>query len=474
VQFLLRERDDFLLCPLSSSLSGEIQLSEASNRQDVIITSPDADNNGTGLCGESTEQGDMVVRALFAILCCQGYAFAFLGVGAPFIARSFHFDQSDIARMYAWISLNSVGALILSRMADQIGRRSIVLLSLLLTPLCSLAAAISRSAPLFILFEIIAYAGIGATFASSFVMVAEALPIEKRSEGQGWANFAIATGGGGCVILAPILAHYGISWRWLLAPPAAGIVLLPKMARMLPESARWELAAARTASAGSHFYDIFSPAYRWRAVPLMVATLLGEASGAAVATWIYYRAVAVVKLSPSQGSAILLIGGTISTAGLVLGVRMSERLGRVKSVVTLSLGSVVGALAFYWGPPKNLEWPVLWLLVAHSWFSAAGRGTVIAANSAVTELFPTALRGTIMGWLTLCVAVAAIAAQVTVAVLAKPLGGLSNVVGWISLLTIPSAIIWWLFIDETRGLSLEAASGEVVSVSEMVNTAQPS
>jgi len=105
---------------------------------------------------------------------------------------------------------------------------------------------------------------------------------------------------------------------------------------------------------------------------------------------------------------------------------------------------------------------MLWLLVAYTWFATAGRGAVVAANSAVTELFPTALRGTIMGWLTLCVAIAAIVAQVTIAVLAKPLGGLSNVVGWISLLTIPCAIIWWLFIDETRGLSLEAASGETM------------
>ena len=435
-------------------------MSEASTQQDDIITGLAADNNTTSLRGELTDQGDIVVRALFVILCYQGYAFAFLGVGAPFIAHSFHFDQSGIARMYAWISLNSVGALMLSRMADRMGRRRIVLLSLLLTPLCSFAAAISASASLFILFEIIAYAGIGATFGSSFVMLAEALPIEKRSAGQGWANLAIATGGGGCVILAPLLAHYGISWRWLLAAPAAGVVLLPMMSRMLPESVRWERAAARGASAGSHFYDIFSPTYRWRAVPLIVATLLGEASGAAVATWIYYHAVAVVKLSPAQGSAILLIGGTISTAGLVLGVRMSERMGRVKSMVILGLSSVVGVLAFYWGPPANFARPMLWLLVAHTWLATAGRGTVVAANSAITELFPTALRGTIMGWLTLSVAIAAIAAQATIAVLAKPLGGLSNVVGWISLLTIPCVTIWWLFIDETRGLSLEVASRE--------------
>jgi hypothetical protein len=55
--------------------------------------------------------GKRTVRALFAILSCRGCAFAFLGVGAPFIAKSFGLDQSGIARMYAWISLNAIGGI---------------------------------------------------------------------------------------------------------------------------------------------------------------------------------------------------------------------------------------------------------------------------------------------------------------------------------------------------------------------------
>jgi hypothetical protein len=101
--------------------------------------------------------------------------------------------------------------------------------------------------------------------------------------------------------------------------PRVGIALLPMMSRMLPESAHWEHAAAGAAWAGSHFYDVFSPAYQWRIVPLIIATLLGEASVASVTTWVYYRAVSVLKLTAAQGSAILLIGGTISTADLGAG-----------------------------------------------------------------------------------------------------------------------------------------------------------
>jgi MFS family permease len=420
-------------------------------------SSPEVDAVGSI---DTEPHGRKTTFALFAILCYQGYAFTILGVGAPFIAKSFALDQSGIARMYAWISLNSIGALVLSRMADRIGRRRILMLSLFMTPLGSLGALLSSNVAWFILFEILVYSAIGATFGSAIVMMAEALPIEKRSEGQGWANLAIASGGGVCVILAPILAQFGLSWRWLLGVAALGVVLAPAMTRRLPESRRWERTAASGVASQSRLYDVFGPRYRRRTIPLIVATLLGEAGAIVVSTWIYYHAVTIVRLSPAQGSIILLVGGTLSTAGLVIGVRMSEWIGRVRSVLVLGLAGVVGVLAFYWGPPAQFSWPLFWLLVAHTWFATTGRGALVAANSAVTELFPTALRGTIMGWLTLTIAFSAIGAQAAIAVLAKPLGGLSNVVGWISLLGIPSAIIWGLFIDETRGLSLEAASRE--------------
>jgi hypothetical protein len=65
-----------------------------------------------------------------------------------------------------------------------------------------------------------------------------------------------------------------------------------------------------------------------------------------------------------------------------------------------------------------------------------------------------------MGWLALIGAVAAVSAQALIAVLSARAGGLSIVVGYLSLLAIPSALIVGLFLPETRGLSLEAAALE--------------
>ncbi len=50
--------------------------------------------------------------------------------------------------------------------------------------------------------------------------------------------------------------------------------------------------------------------------------------------------------------------------------------------------------------------------------------------------------------------------QILIAALIGPLGGLTKVVRYFALLGIPSAVIFGLFIDETRGLSLEVAARE--------------
>ena len=93
-------------------------------------------------------------------------------------------------------------------------------------------------------------------------------------------------------------------------------------------------------------------------------------------------------------------------------------------------------------------------------FTAGLSAGQVGGNSLGTELFPTAIRGAMMGWYSLIGAAAAITGQTLIAVLAGRIGGLSIVVGYLSLLAIPNAIIVALLLPETRGLSLEAAAME--------------
>jgi AAHS family 3-hydroxyphenylpropionic acid transporter len=257
----------------------------------------------------SRQHARATMFAVAAILGYQGYAFATLGVGAPFIAKSFGLDQSGIARMFAWIATDAFGVMIVSRMADRMGRRRILMWSLVATPLCAIGAALSASEPWFIIFMIGMYSFVGATFASAIVMLAEALSVRWRARGQGYGGLSVGLGAALCVILMPWLARHNISWRWLLVVPSIGFVAVPLMLRFLPESRRWEEVAARGAAQRSKFYDVFGPFYRRRTVPLMVAAFVGRLGLTAVRSWQYYHAVTVIGLTPAQGSAVLLFGG---------------------------------------------------------------------------------------------------------------------------------------------------------------------
>ncbi len=412
---------------------------------------------------EVTASPDVVRRTIVgtcAMLWYQGFTMAINGIGAPWIAKSFALNESGIARMYAWISVSALGALILSRCADRLGRRRVLLWCMTATPLCAFGAALSFNPLVFTAFEIALYAFIAATLSSAVVMLAETLPIAERARGQSFAGLAVALGGGLCLMLMPLLDSFGMSWRWLLVLATGGVLGVPFVTRVIPESARWERAAASGATQRAAFYDVFGPRYRARAVPMLAAYLLNTIAVNAATSWGYFHAVSVVGLSAAAASVMMLTGGGVSLLGFPMGAWSAERFGRVPTVVGFGVLVAAGSLFFYWGPPVGFGSPGVWLAAGFCWFSLAVNAATVAGNAAATELFPTPLRGTIIGWFTLMAAIATVSSQAVIAVLAERLGGLSVVVGYLALLAIPGAIVFGLYIDETRGMSLEVAAHE--------------
>ena len=61
------------------------------------------------------------VRSVAGVLAFNGFTMSINGIGAPWIAKSFHLGESGIAGLFAWISLSAIGALGLSRMIDRLG-----------------------------------------------------------------------------------------------------------------------------------------------------------------------------------------------------------------------------------------------------------------------------------------------------------------------------------------------------------------
>ena len=409
---------------------------------------------------ESARRERVTVIALVAMLFYQGFAASIVSVAAPWIGSSFHLDGAGIARLFTWISLSALGALALSRMIDRYGRRRMILWCVATIPICSIGTALSTSFAAFTAFQIALYAVIGAAGAGCIVMLSEELPIARRARGQSFGGVAASVGAGFCVFLMPIFVAYGWSWRWMFVISAAGIAMLPAMARLLPESERWELSDASGITARTHFYDVFQPLYRVRSITMIVCALAAAISTTAANAFGYYHAVSVVGLSAASTSAMTIVAGGIGLLGFPLAAWTSERFGRVPTVVGFGIFITVGHIWFYWGPPAHFAWPLMWLATGYFWFNVCDNGASVATNAAGTELFPTPLRGTMIGWFALVGAIGAVISNAAVAMLANAMGGMSIVVGALSIVGIPAAILFGLMIDETRGMSLEMAAKE--------------
>ncbi len=401
-----------------------------------------------------------IVGAIVILLLYQGYCLSVVSAASPWIAQSFSLDQAHLARLFAWISLSAIGSLVLARLADRLGRRQIILTCLTLAPLFSLGAALAPTPHFFAVFQMLISALLGGSVSSAIVLLAEELPVKRRARGQAFAALASAFGGVLSYIVIPFLLRWGLSWRWLLAPSVAGLALVVPLARMVPVNPRWQEAASRGQIAQSHFYDIFHPLCRTRALTLLVCAALDTMAGTAVNGWLYFEAVSILGLSPQMASTLVVAGMGVGMLGFPLGAWSSESYGRVPTVVYMGGAAWLGALAFYWGPPSNVSWPMAWLMLSYCWFKMASGVMTVGANSAATELFPTAVRATMIGWQGIIAALFSMITQVLIAALIGPLGGLTRVVRYFALLGIPSAVIFGLFIDETKGLPLEVAARE--------------
>ena len=328
------------------------------------------------------------VSAIVILLLYQGYTLSIVGIASPWIAKSFALDEARLARLFAWMAISAFGSLLLARLADRVGRRLVILSSLVLAPLFSAGAALAPTANAFAVYEILVSALLGGSVSSAIVLLAEELPVRQRARGQAFAALASAIGGVLGYLIIPILLTWNYSWRWLLAPSVTGVFLAAPVASMLPAESRWSSAASSGTAQRSHIYDIFHPIYRRRSIALLSCAALDTIAGTAVNGWLYFQAVSILGLSPAAASTLVVTGIGVGMIGFPLGAWTSERFGRVPTVVYMGGAAWLGAFAFYLGPPAFVEWPFIWLVVVYCWFKVASDVMTVGANSAATELFP--------------------------------------------------------------------------------------
>ncbi|CDZ33696.1 MFS family benzoate membrane transporter [Neorhizobium galegae bv. officinalis] len=356
---------------------------------------------------------NMIIALCGLLILFDGYDLIVYGAVAPSLLReaSWALTPGMVGRA-ASITLFGMllGALIAGTLADRIGRRKVIIGSLLSFSVMMIGSGL---APSFLIFEgtrFLAGLGLGALFPTVTALIIEFSPPKRKAMAYSTALLGYLAGGIISGLLGIMLIEtYG--WRVLMFIGGAPILLLPLFLRLLPESPEWLATKNRQAEANriADQHGLPNPNPRpaalrqvgikslfseGRLLPTLNAWGIHFCSLLLTFGMVNWLPTIMNKMGYDLGSALLFsvtlnLGAAI---GLLIGARIAD-LGNVKMVVA---GMFLLGACSIWMLTQVGQGLQVYGLVA-----LAGTGTIgtqILANVLVGNLYPVEIRGTGLGF----------------------------------------------------------------------------
>jgi MFS family permease len=378
----------------------------------------------------------------------QGYDTFIVSMALPYIGRDLGASEGQLGLALSAIRVGALVSVLLGRAADRGGRRRLLLVTVLAYTIATAATGLSRGITQFVVCQLVAEVFLVTEWSLAQVVIAEEFPASVRSLGQGLLGTFGALGAGLAALLFPIFQETAIGWRGLYFVGIAPLLLVAYLRRSLPETARWQEARRRGETQHGQLADLFGEAHRLDFLVLVGLSFALGASAAPAFGFASYRATNTFGWTPSEVSAMVLLGGGLGMAGWFASGLAAERLGRRR----------VGMLAFAaMGGASCLYYTSRWLAPAFAALVFMEASGTVALNALGTELFPTRLRSTAKSWITNAAVVGAVAGMASVGALSDALGGADAVMRLLAVLPIACAASL-LVLPETRGLELEEIS----------------
>lgn len=343
-----------------------------------------------------------------------------IGFSAPSIAKSFGLDVPTALQTGTFFFIGMlIGAALLGRLADRIGRRNLLIATVLCDAVFGFASAFAPSFTLLLVFRLLTGVAVGGTLPIDYAMMAEFLPASRRGR---WLVALEGFWAIGTLIVA-LAAWFAAAtamteiWRFVFIvtalPALAGLglrFLVPESPYFLARNGRGDEAAAiitRMAernggrapsgplsiapsaprpTAGA----VLAPPLRRRSLIIFAAWLLVSIAYYGVFTWLPAKLVAEGHgFLRSYGFLVLL--ALAQLPGYALAAIGVERIGRKPTLIAFLLLSAAGCFLYaILSDPTAIAFAMLLM-------SFALLGSWGALYAFTPELYPTALRATGMG-----------------------------------------------------------------------------
>jgi MFS transporter, putative metabolite:H+ symporter len=309
-------------------------------------------------------------------------------------------DLGGTEAQAGWIraitGLGAVVAFLLSAQADRIGRRRLLLITILGYTLCGALTAVSPGLLWLTVAQFGAQVFLGAEWAVAITIVVEEFPRDERGRALGLVTSMNTLGG----IFVGILAFIGLQdtplgWRAFFVVGLIPLVLIGIGRRSMLETERYE--SVRSDPAGERLdhaslWEPWRPAYRATVLAVGLVTFFRFAVVSSAAFWWAYYAQQEVGMSVSLSGLYLAASGIVGVLGFLVAGRTMDRFGRKPVFVAYMAGALVFGAWLFQIHDAGPMLPVLCLAIFF------GLGSVAITSAFSTEPFPTYVRSRAAAW----------------------------------------------------------------------------
>lgn len=344
-----------------------------------------------------------------------------VGFAAPSIAVTFGIERLAALQIGTLFFLGMfVGAFGFGRVADRIGRRNILLLTVLMDAVFGMASVFAQDFTMLLVLRFLTGVAVGGTLPVDYAMMAEFLPPKNRGRWLVWLEGFWAIGTIIVALTAWIAASQGAEapWRWIFAVAALPAVIGIFLRLWVPESPMYLTRKGRAAEAKAVLNrvlaangaqplpaeavivpsvvpegaesSIFSDLLRARTFGVLALWFLVSLSYYGVFVWVPGQ-LATEGFGFVRGYGFLVILALAQIPGYALAAWGVEAVGRRATLLGFLLLSAAGCFLFTVATGTAMVAGSLILM------SFALLGTWGALYAFTPELYPTHLRGTGMG-----------------------------------------------------------------------------
>ena len=433
-----------------------------------------------------------------------GYDSAVINGAVASIQSHFNINNASLGFAVASALLGAAaGAMTAGRLADRIGRISVMKIAAVLFFISAIGTALAGSVWTIVVFRIIGGIGVGVASVIAPAYIAETSPARIRGRLGSLQQLAIVSGIFISLAIDYLLAHLagGASkdlwlgleaWRWMFLIMAVPAVIYGVLAFTIPESPRYLVARKRIPEARKVLTMLLGEKNLDITIDRIQGTLVGEAKpswrdlrkpagGVYSIVWVglglsifqqfvginvifYYSNVLweAVGFDESQSFLITVITSIVNIVTTLIAISLIDKIGRKPLLLIGSAGMAItlATMAFIFGTAPQVDGtpqlsgaqgPVA-LIAANLFVVAFGMSWGPVVWVLLGEMFPNRIRAAALG----LAAAGQWAANWLITVSFPELrNNLGLAYGFYALCAVLSLLFVWRWVRETKGVALE-------------------